>query len=244
MTQCIFLQKGKTTPKNKQEVSDNKDTPKTAVKEIEKPHILISSKDSEEPCPGHYHQEPIPEFCSHGLRNALGTTFQLSSNYTPSLTLETLEPLQEKRSPSASQPTEANMTMPQLKRMRQASASIIRKTEQKAHRANWSYDEPNFSAHNRGFLSEDSETRGKLNLEVSEREMSNKACGKTLEEIVSPTIANSMSFPNQLEGPTTSRSRPESPQMIFQNKSSDEMYQLRECHLSETQVLPSDLSGV
>lgn len=136
------------------------------------------------------------------------------------------------------------MTMPQLKRMRQASASIIRKTEQKAHRANWSYDEPNFSAHNRGFLSEDSETRGKLNLEVSEREMSNKACGKTLEEIVSPTIANSTSFPNQLEGPTTSRSRPESPQMIFQNKSSDEMYQLRECHLSETQVLLSDLSGV
>lgn len=61
---------------------------------------------------------------------------------------------------------------------------------------NWSYDEFNFLVYNRGFFSEDSEIRGKLNFEVFEREMSNKVCGKIFEEIVFLIIVNSMLFFN------------------------------------------------
>ena len=195
---------------------------------FEKPHILISSRDSEEPCPGNCHEEPIPDFCSHGVRNALGTTFQLKSNFTPSLSLTPLEPLQGRNSLTAVQPTEANMTMPQLKRMRQASTSIIRRTGRMAPRTDWSNVEPTLSALNAGFLNDDIETKGTLNLESFETESG----------IASPTIAQRMSFSNQSEVSHTCR--PESPQMIFQNNNSDEVYQLREYSASEAQVLASN----
>lgn len=205
---------------------------------FEKPHILISSRDSEEPCPGNCHEEPIPDFCSHGVRNALGTTFQLKSKFTPSLSLTPLEPLQGRNSLTAVQPTEANMTMPQLKRMRQASTSIIRRTGRMAPRTDWSNVEPTFSALNAGFLNDDIETKGTLNLESFETESDNEACRKTPEEIASPMIVQRMSFSNQPEVSHTCR--PESPQMIFQNNNSDEVYQLREYSASEAQVLASN----
>ncbi|CAH3195590.1 unnamed protein product [Porites evermanni] len=39
---------------------------------INKPHIVISYCDSNESCPGSSCQEATPEFCGHGVRNALG----------------------------------------------------------------------------------------------------------------------------------------------------------------------------
>lgn len=92
-------------------------------------------------CPGSCSHKELPDFCGHGLRNALGSTFQLKSNLTASLTststnhhqaahIKHSKRISDKVSecpPNKSR--EAFLTMPELKSMRKASMSIIRKTE-------------------------------------------------------------------------------------------------------------------
>ena len=48
------------------------ENPDSNSETISKPHIVISYCDSNESCPGSCCQEATPEFCGHGVRNALG----------------------------------------------------------------------------------------------------------------------------------------------------------------------------
>lgn len=180
----------------------------------------------------------MPDFCGHGVRNALGTTFQLKSNFTPSLSLASLEPLETKNSVAALETKEASLTMPQLKRMRQASKPIKRKMERNSPNAHYD-SESEFSAYNRGFLYDDLEKKDISNLETLESERNNGAASKRTPELTwkieSSAIADRRSRSSQSEASVTT-SRPESPQIVFQENNSEEAYQLRECTAPKSQV--------
>lgn len=210
------------------------------MRKFEKPHILISKQDSQEPCPGNYNPESIPDFCGHGVRNALGTTFQHKSNFTPSLSLATLETSETKNSVAALQTKEANLTMPQLKKMRQESKLAKQKVRRTSLNADYGGIESTNSAYNSGFLCDDLETEDTSNLETLESERNLEASSKRIPELTwkidSSTIADRRSRTNQSEASSTT-SRPESPQIVFQNSNNcQEVYQLRECSAPESQV--------
>ena len=198
------------------------------------PHILISKEDSEEPCPGNYNPESLPDFCGHGVRNALGTTFQHKTNFTPSLSLAALEPSETKSSEAALQTKEANLTMPQLKKMRQESKLMKQRVRKTSLNAVCGDIESANSAYNSGFLSDDLETEDKSHLETAlESERNTEAPSKRTPELTwkidSSSIVDRRSRAKQSEVLLTA-SRPESPQIFFQNNSnSEEIYQLREC---------------
>lgn len=153
------------------------------MRKFEKPHILISKQDSQEPCPGNYNPESIPDFCGHGVRNALGTTFQHKSNFTPSLSLATLETSETKNSVAALQTKEANLTMPQLKKMRQESKLAKQKVRRTSLNADYGGIESTNSAYNSGFLCDDLETEDTSNLETLESERNLEASSKRIPEL-------------------------------------------------------------
>jgi len=201
------------------------------------PHILISEQDSEEPCPGNYNPESLPDFCGHGVRNALGTTFQHKTDYTPSLSFATLEPLETRNPVSASQINDANLTMPQLKKMRKESKLV----KQRARRTSLKEVELASSSYNSGFLCDDLETEDRSNLETAlESESATGASSKGTPElnwkIETSPIAERRSRINQSEVSLTT-SRPESPQIVFQNNhNTRDVHQLRECAAPEPKV--------
>lgn len=212
------------------------------VRKFEMPHILISKEDSEEPCPGNYNPESLPDFCGHGVRNALGTTFQHKTNFTPSLSLATLEPLETKNSVAASQIKDANLTMPQLKKIRQESKLAkqrVRRTSLNAVCGD--FELANSAAYNSGFLCDELVTEDTSNLDTaleSERhsEASSKRTPELTWKIESSTIAGRRSRMNQSEV-SLATSRPESPQIVFQNNhNTRDVYQLRECAAPESKV--------
>ena len=127
---CIVFQRRKTSKRtDKAEVHmASKSTPSNDG--MKKPQILIFDGDSLEDCPGSHHFEPV-EFCGHGLRNAMGTTFHLKTNFNPCISRANLESVNDNglRSGALDVATKgtskgANLTMPQLKQLRQASMSI------------------------------------------------------------------------------------------------------------------------
>ena len=205
------------------------------------PHILISKEDSEEPCPGNYNLESLPDFCGHGVRNALGTTFKHKTDYTPSLSLATLEPLETKSSVSASRIKGANLTMPQLKKMRKESKLVKQRARRTSLKDVCGDIELASSAYNSGFLCDDLKTEDRSDLETaleseSNTEASSKGTPELTWKIDSSTIAERRSRTNQSEVSLTT-SRPESPQIIFQNNhNTQDVYQLRECAAPESKV--------
>ena len=62
------FQKGKPSPRNKEENGKRLPTLRTN----NYPHISISHCESQDPCPGSYYPAALPDFCGHGVRNALG----------------------------------------------------------------------------------------------------------------------------------------------------------------------------
>ena len=184
-----------------------------------------------------------------------GTTFQLKSNFTPSLTLAKQEPAlhkSSKRTNSSStsgfQSQEASLTMPQLKRMRQASMSIIRRTGRTQQNT-----DRKFSACNPGFdLGDNVEGNDFADFETYESEDNEEAPTKRTPEATCQEIDN---FPSP-EASTCSPDchtvkrqpipktetlpssvRTESPQVMFENSTSDDICQQRESIVAElTQV--------
>lgn len=209
------------------------------MRTFENPGILISKQDSQEQCPGNCNPEPLPDFCGHGLRNALGTTFQHKTNFTPSLS--TLEPLESENSVAALQTKDVNLTMPQLKKMRQASKLM----KQMARRISLNavcgdIELTDSAAYNSGFLYDDLEKEDSSNFETLESERKTEVLSRRTPELTwkidSSTIADRRSRTNQSEVSLT-RSRPESPQILLQNtNNSQEVYQLRECAAPESKV--------
>ena len=104
-------------------------SPKVEEYEIPRPQGSVSFPSSDETqatCPGTSYGPPT-EYCCRGVRNAFGQTIRMSSNHSPSCP------------PSGPSSTDdyvtdndvnfdETLTMPQLKRMRQTSMSIIRRT--------------------------------------------------------------------------------------------------------------------
>jgi len=233
--------KRKASPKPKEETG-GKTLGEPLVRKFEMPHILVSKEDSEEPCPGNYNPESLPDFCGHGVRNALGTTFQHKTNFTPSLSLATLEPLETKNSVAASQIKDANLTMPQLKKIRQESKLAkqrVRRTSLNAVCGD--FELANSAAYNSGFLCDELVTEDTSNLDTaleSERhsEASSKRTSELTWKIESSTIAGRRSRMNQSEV-SLATSRPESPQIVFQNNhNTRDVYQLRECAAPESKT--------
>ena len=209
---------------------------------FEQPRILISKQDSQEPCPGNYNPESPPDFCGHGVRNALGTTFQHKTNFTPSLSMATLEPFEAKSSVATSETKTANLTMPELKKMRQESKLVKQRVRRMSLNAVCGDIElTNWAAYNPGFLCDDLGTEDTSNLQtalesVSDTEAPSKRTPELTWKIDSSTIANRRSRANQSEVSLTS-SRPESPQIVFQmSNNSQEVYQLREYAASKSKV--------
>ena len=212
------------------------------MRTFEKPRILISRQDSQEPCPGNYNPESPPDFCGHGVRNALGTTFQHKTNFTPSLSMATLEPFEAKNSVATSETKEANLTMPQLKKMRQESKLVkerVRRTS--LNEACGDVELANWAAYNSAFLYDELGTEDTSYLQaalesVSNTEAPSKRTPELTWKIDSSTIADRRSHANQSEVSLTS-SRPEPPQIFFQGSNdSQEVYQLRECADPESKV--------
>lgn len=190
-----------------------------------------------------------------------GTTFKLKSNFTPSLTLANLEPTRyckcseptDSSSAYIYQPQEVSLTMPQLKRMRQASMSIIRRTGRTHHNA-----DRKFSTCNPGFeLSDDSERNKSANFEtyVSEenKEDSSKRPSEISSEInISPSAAVStpslgcLSDKRQQLRPVTLSplSVTESlDQVILESSTSDDICQQRDSSAHEPQVSQTSDGG-
>ena len=211
------------------------------MRTFENPRILISKQDSQEQCPGNCNPEPLPDFCGHGVRNALGTTFQHKTNFTPSLSLATLEPLESEKSVTALQTKEVNLTMPQLKKMRRES-KLMKQTARRTslNAVCGDIELTNSAAYNSGFLYDDLEKEDSSNLETLESGRKTEVLSRRTPELTwkidSSTIADRRSRTNQSEASLT-RSRPESPQILLQNtNNSQEVYQLRECPAPESKV--------
>lgn len=142
---------------------------------------------------------------------------------------------------AALQTKQTNLTMPQLKKLRQTSKSIKRSMERTSTNApNYGDIEPEFSAYNPGFLCDDLETKDTSNFETLESnrntEVSSKGASELRWKINSSAIAGRRSRSSQTEASVTSRDRPESPQIIFKDNNNEEIYQLRECAATESQV--------
>lgn len=139
------------------------------------------------------------------------------------------------------QSQEVPLTMPQLKRMRQASMSIIRRTGRTQQNA-----DRNFSAYNPGFQpNDDLESNDTANLETCESEENEETCSKTRSEDTwkidnSPASSCTNKRPSLRKlGTIASPTDIESPQAMFQNKASNEIYQQRESIALKTKVILS-----
>ena len=190
-----------------------------------------------------------------------GTTYKLKSNFTPSLTLENHEQARyckcKERTDSSSangyQPQEESLTMPQLKRMRQASMSIIRRTG----RTNQNADRK-FSTCNPGFeLSDDLQRNDSANFETYVSEENKEDSSKRPSEITckinaSPTATASvpslgcLSDKRQQLRPVTLSSLSVTDSLYqarLKGRTSDDIYQQRESFVLETQVSRDSRDG-
>ena len=153
--------------------------------------------------------------------------------------MTTLEPLETKNSAATSEIKKANLTMPQLKKMRQESKlgkQRVRGTSLNAVCGD--IESTNSAAYNSGFLCDDLETDDTSNLETLESGSNTEALSKRTPELtwkIDSSTADSRSRTNQSELSLTTF-RPESPQIVFQNSNSQEVYQLRECAAPESKV--------
>ncbi|KAK2571693.1 Voltage-dependent T-type calcium channel subunit alpha-1G [Acropora cervicornis] len=125
-----FTNTGTEEQKGQNSNSGKEDTPK----------ISKTFYGSQNCCPGGYYHDDLPEFCGHGLRNALGSTFRLKTNNFNTNSFASLKQDQAaqrklgKRLPDKSDYTRESLetyrlTMPELKRMRKVPASMILKIE-------------------------------------------------------------------------------------------------------------------
>ena len=188
-----------------------------------------------------------------------GTTFKLKSNFTPSLTLANQEQTRyckcseptDSSSPCIYQPQEVSLTMPQLKRMRQASMSIIRRTGRTQQNA-----DRKFSTCNPGFeLSDDSERNESANFETyvleENKEDSFKRPSEITCEIINTSPSAAVSTPSlsdkrqQLRPVTlSSLAVTESlDQVMVESSTSDDIYQQRESSVHEPQVSQTSNGG-
>ncbi|XP_074639691.1 voltage-dependent T-type calcium channel subunit alpha-1H-like isoform X1 [Acropora palmata] len=127
--------KPKPTPKTEEQKGQNSNSGKEDT-----PKISKTFYGSQNCCPGGYYHDDLPEFCGHGLRNALGSTFRLKTNNFNTNSFASLKQDQAaqrklgKRLPDKSDYTRESLetyrlTMPELKRMRKVPASMILKIE-------------------------------------------------------------------------------------------------------------------
>ena len=156
--------------------------------------------------------------------------------------MATLEPFEAKNLVATSESKGANLTMPQLKKMRCESKLVKQRVRRTSLNAVCGDIElTNWAAYNRGFLCDDLGTEDPSNLQtalesVSDTEASSKKTPELTWKIDSSTIADRRSRANQSEVSLAS-SRPESPQIFFQSSSnSQEVYQLSEYAAPESKV--------
>ena len=172
----------------------------------------------------------------------------MKSNFAPNLTLVNQEPKEgtnKKRVDDLSyQPQDTSLTLPQLKRMRQASMSIIRRT---GH-TNQRIADHEISANNSGFEMNDNL---EMDLDICERKANEENLSmRTLE--LKPEIADSSVIKTSIsEGiDTTERLRKSgtspSPTGIQSNQTGfhntlrdDDIYQQRESYAPESKVMLS-----
>ena len=156
--------------------------------------------------------------------------------------MPTLEPFEAKSSVATSETKAANLTMPQLKKMRQESKLVKQRVRRMSLNAVCGDIElTNWAAYNPGFLCDDLGTEDTCNLQtalesVSDTEAPSKRTPELTWKIDSSTIVDRRSRANQSEVSLTS-SRPESPQIVFQmSNNSQEVYQLREYAAPKSKV--------
>ena len=156
--------------------------------------------------------------------------------------MATLEPLEAKNSVATLETKEANLTMPQLKKMRQESKLVKQSvTRTSLNAVCGDVELTNCAAYNSGFLCDDLGREDTSDLQkdlesVSNAETPSKRTPELTWTIDSSTIADRRSRSNQSQVSLTSP-RPESPQIFFQSSNnSQEVYQLRECAALESKV--------
>ena len=177
-----------------------------------------------------------------------GTTFQLKSNFAPNLNLVNLEPKEgtnKKRVDDLSyQPQDTSLTLPQLKRMRQASMSIIRRT---GH-TNQRIADHEISANNSGFEMNDNLEKdlGICETKRNEEALSTRTFEFKPEMADSPVIkaSNSAGIDTterlRKSGTSPSPTGIQSYQTGFHKTlSDDDIYQLRESYAPESKVMLS-----
>lgn len=88
----------------------------------------LTEAEENRQCPGNEYPQSI-EYCGHGVRDALGGTFQIKTTHNPIYNQEKKRIVDENVPRKFSNhPIDCPVTMPELKRMRKTNISIVRRT--------------------------------------------------------------------------------------------------------------------